>query len=81
MQTRPVVCGLGGGAEGLSSGLAAAELVPHVHTHPMDCMQTAVFEHTPSHQDSSFAQASRHVSETFEFGLSPALCSTAIRGA
>ena len=80
VHTRPVVCALGGGAEGPGSGVAAGQAAHHVHAHPLDCMQTAMFGPTPGEQDSSFAQASQHVSEAFGVGLPPALYSTAIRG-
>ena len=81
MQTRPVMCALGGGAEGLGVGLAASQVAHHVHAHPVDSMQTAMFGPTPTHQDSTFAPAIQHVSDPPRCGLPPALCGTAIRGA
>ena len=50
------------------------------HAHCVGCMQGAKFGAPPRIQDSSCAQASRHASEAFGCGLSPPLCSTAIRG-
>ena len=78
MQTRPVMYALGWGAEGLGVGLAAGQVAHHVHAHPVDSMQTAMFGPTPTDQDSSFAQASRHVSDASRCGLSPPLYSTAV---
>lgn len=78
MQTRHVMYALGWGAEGLGVGLAAAQVAHHVHAHPVDSVQTAMFEPTPINQGSSFAQASRHVSEPLRCGLSPPLYSTAV---
>lgn len=61
-------------------GFAAGQLAHHVHAHCVGCMQGAMFGAPPRIQDSSFAQASRHASEALGCGLSPPLCSTAIRG-